>query len=56
MQVVNQESSELVGITQLNSLKAKETLLHSFVLLLRKINGKLLYLQLHRKALGITTE
>jgi hypothetical protein len=55
MRLVNPEYLMLVGIQQLNSLKAKETLLRFFVLLVRRDNGKLLYLQLHLKALGTTT-
>jgi hypothetical protein len=44
----------LVGVQQLNSLKAKETLLLCFVLSVHKINGKLLLTPLLLKAHGIT--
>jgi hypothetical protein len=54
MRLVNPEYLMLAGIQQLSSLKVKETLLHSFVLLVRKGNGKLLLVQLPLKAHGIT--
>jgi hypothetical protein len=41
MRLENPEYLMLVGIQQLASLKAKETLLFSFVLLERRDNGKL---------------
>jgi hypothetical protein len=54
MRLAKPEYLMLVGIQQLNSLKAKETLLHSFVLLVHKINGKLLLAPLLLRAHGIT--
>jgi hypothetical protein len=41
MRLENPEYSMLVGIQQLNSLKAKETLLPCFVLSEHRDNGKL---------------
>jgi hypothetical protein len=55
MTLANPKYLMLVGTTQLNFLKVKVILLRSFVLLLHKNNGKLLYRQLRLKALGITT-
>jgi hypothetical protein len=54
MRLVNPESLELAGIALFLSLKAKETLLPCFVLLVHKDNGKLLLVPLLLRAHGFT--
>jgi hypothetical protein len=56
MRLVKPKTLELVGIIQLSSLKAKETLLHYFVLLQHKDNGKLLLKLMRQQARFITME